>query len=439
MADPGPRPGKARAAAARAVTAVLVRGRSLDDALPPEMERLDPRDRPLAQEIAYGTLRWHPRLAAVLQGLLQKPLRRKDRDLEAVLLTGLYQLAYLDVPPHAAVSETVAAAGGRGRGWAKGLVNGVLRNFLREREERLQRADRDEAAALAHPAWLLGMLRKAWPEDWRAVAEANNARPPMTLRVNAARTARADYLEELAAAGLAARPGTHSAEAVVLERPVPVERLPGFEEGRVSVQDEAAQLAAGLLDPGPGERVLDACAAPGGKTAHLLERQPGLDLVALDLDADRLERVAANLARLGLAAERVTGDAGAPDGWWDGRPFDRILLDAPCTGTGVIRRHPDIKALRRPEDVEALVGRQAKLLAALWPLLRPGGMLVYSTCSVLPRENARQVAAFLHDRDDAVEVDPVGNWGHPQAAGRQILPGEDGMDGFYYACLRKQD
>ena len=429
---------RSRAAAARAVSAVLGRGRSLDDALPPQVERLDPRDRPLAQEIAYGTLRFYPRLAALLEGLLQRPLRRKDRDLEAVLLTGLYQLTYLDTPSHAAVSETVAAAGGKGRGWAKGLVNGVLRTFLREREERLAQADRDEAAALAHPAWLLGMLKKAWPDDWRAVVEANNRRPPMALRVHAGRTARADYLEELTAAGLAARPGAHSAEALILEQPVPVERLPGFEAGRVSVQDEAAQLAAGLLDPAAGERVLDACAAPGGKTAHLLERQPELDLVALDLDADRLERVAANLARLGLAAERVAGDAGAPDAWWDGRPFDRILLDAPCTGTGVIRRHPDIKVLRRPEDVDTLVQRQAGLLGALWPLLRPGGMLVYSTCSVLPRENARQVAAFLHDRDDAVEVVPTAAWGCSQAEGRQILPGEDGMDGFYYVCLRKQ-
>lgn len=427
-----------RAIAARTVAAVLA-GRSLSD---PEttrrLESLPDRDRPLAQELAYGTVRWQPKLQRMAEGLLDKPLKAKEREVEALILVGLYQLLYLDVPAHAAVAETVAAVRPLRKEWARGLVNALLRRFLREQEAIVESLAGDEVAASAHPRWLLGRLKADWPEAWPAIVAANNARPPMTLRVNRRQGSRDAYLEALAAAGIEGTPTRHAPDGIQLAQPVGVERLPGFWAGRVSVQDEAAQLAALLLEPQPGERLLDACAAPGGKTGHLLEAAPEAELLALDRDPGRLGRVDENLRRLGLSASLKAGDAGAPESWWDGKPFDRILLDAPCSGTGVIRRHPDIKLLRRTEDIEALSGEQHRLLEALWPLLGPGGMLVYSTCSVLRDENDRQLSRFLEAHADAVEVPIPPGWGQAVAVGRQILPGNQGMDGFYYARLRKR-
>ena len=384
-----------------------------------------------------GTLRWAPRLQALASLLLERPLRQRDLDIHTLLLSGLYQLLYLSIPAHAAVSLTVAAATTLGKEWAKGLLNGTLRRLQREQETLIERVDQSEEAALAHPAWLLQLLRQQWPEQWQAIATANNARPPMTLRVNRRHGDATGYLARLEQAGIAAATHPMVDSAIALEVPVGVEQLPGFGAGEVSVQDAAAQLAAGLLDLQPGQRVLDACAAPGGKTSHMLEYCPDLSMLALDSEPARLQRVAENLVRLGLSATLQAGDAGDPSQWWDGTPFDRILLDAPCSGSGVIRRHPDIKSLRRPADIATLAAGQRRLLHALWPLLKPGGMLVYATCSVLPAENALQVASFLQEQPDAREVVIATDWGHAVTAGRQILPGENGMDGFYYACLSK--
>jgi 16S rRNA (cytosine967-C5)-methyltransferase len=429
----------ARALAATVVSQVLDQGRSLSDILPAAIARLtDASERGLLQELGYGVLRWYPQLAAVARVLLHKPPKRKDRDLYALVLVGLYQLIHLRVAPHAAVSLSVAAADELGKSWAKGWVNAVLRAYQRD-PQLLQRVASELDAQLAHPAWLLAQLQRDWPEHWQAIAAAANARPPMTLRVNRARTDRAAYLAQLRTCGLLAREHEFAPDALVLEAPVDVLELPGFKEGLISIQDAAAQLAALLVDARAGDRVLDACAAPGGKTAHILECRPGLaELVAVEIDAGRMGRVRDNLQRLGLSAELVVADAAAPGSWWDGRSFDRVLLDAPCSATGVIRRHPDIKVLRRAEDVDGFATQQQRLLAALWPLLRPGGTLVYATCSVLRQENETQMQRFLATYADAREIPIEAPWGRPCAIGRQILPGESDMDGFYYACVCKR-
>lgn len=428
--------------------AVVQDGQSLSQCLPGLLAQAPAIDRALVQELAYGSLRWRFRLEAQLRQLLKQPLKRKDQDIAALLLVGLYQLAYTNIPAHAAVHTTVETVRATGKRWAVPLANAVLRNYQRQREQ-LDAAVRtrpDECHA--HPAWLVEALRQDWPQDWQAVLIANNARPPLALRVNLRRGSLADYCTQLQAAGLESVPLRHSDAGLCLRQAVGVERLPGFMEGAVSVQDAAAQLAAPLLDVRPGMRVLDACAAPGGKTAHILERTPELaELTAVELDNARARRIEENLQRLGLAARIVIGDAAQPDGWWDGRPFERILLDAPCSASGVIRRHPDIKSLRRPGDIDALVATQARLLDALWPLLAPGGMLLYATCSVLRRENEQQIAAFLQRQPQAQELRIDAEWGRAVAQGRQILPGEAvaahddsdmGMDGFYYAGLIKR-
>jgi len=429
----------ARAHAAQAVDAVRA-GRALDSALEHQFATLPPalaRERPLIQEMAYGTVRWLLQLEPLIRERLAKPLKAKDRDIESLLLVGLYQLLHMQVAAHAAVKETVEAAGVLKKEWAKGLVNALLRRVLREQEPIRARLAQDEQRA--HPDWLLARLRQSYPQDWRAIADANNARPPLTLRVHARRTTPAAYADRLRLAGIDARALPEVDSALIVGRPVPVELLPGFREGEVSVQDAAAQLAAPLLDAPPGGRVLDACAAPGGKAAHLLERDPRLELVALDIDAARLESVRENFARLGLHARLTCGDAARPEDWWDGRLFDRILLDAPCSATGVIRRHPDIRLHRRPEDVARLVATQARLLDHLWPLLAAGGKLLYVTCSILPEENRQQTEAFLARQPRAHAETLI----HPALAhharadgpGFQILPGAGDMDGFFYACL----
>lgn len=428
-----------RAVAAEILEAVCDGGHSLGAVLRRRCRQLSAADAALVQEMCFGTLRWQPRLQWLLQQLLRKPLKGRDRTVRWLLLLGLYQLLFMRVPPHAAVAETVAAAVALDRAWLKGLVNGVLRNFQRRREDLLRRCADDEVAAHAHPRWFIGLLREAWPGDWQAILAANNRRPPLALRVNRRCQDRAAYLARLAQAGLAARPLAHAPDGLVLEQALDVEKLPGFAEGHVSVQDGAAQLAAGLLDLRPGQRVLDACAAPGGKTCHMLEAQPALEeVVALDVDRARLARVDENLRRLNLRATLLRGDAAEPAAWWDGRPFDRILLDAPCTASGVVRRHPDIKCLRRSGDVASLARLQGRLLRALWPLLKGGGMLLYATCSVFPEENSQQLKDFLAAHEDAEPLPLPSSWGRAVAVGRQLLPGEDDMDGFYYAVIGKR-
>ena len=429
--------GNPRAVATALLVAVLDKRQSLATLLPSGLDSLPAERRPLAQELCYGTLRWLPRLEFLLGQLLGKPLKAKDRDIHALALLGLYQLGFMKIPPHAAVSETVAVTALLNKPWAKGLLNALLRRFQREQQVLEQGVASNAVAESAHPAWLLERLQRAWPQEWQAIVAANNQRPPMTLRVNRLHQTREQYLVSLHEAGLPAQPNPQLPDALTLTQAAQVEQLPGFAAGDVSVQDGAAQLAALLVDPQPGMRILDACAAPGGKTGHLLECCPDCELLALDADASRLERVQQNLARLGLSAELLAADASQPTTWWDGRPFDRILLDAPCSASGVIRRHPDSKWLRCEEDIAKLASLQAAILTALWPLLAPGGMLVYATCSVLPEENAHQLTAFLARQADARERKIQASWGRAVSVGRQILPNQDGMDGFYYACLVK--
>lgn len=430
-----------RAIAACIIDEVCSQGRSLSVAL--ETPEIESSDRPLVQELCYGTLRARPRLLLIVSKLLKTPLKPKDGDVQALLLLGLYQLLEMRVPDHAAVSETVAATVELKKPWARGLVNGVLRNFLRQSEQRLAEAMSQEEGRWMHPQWLIDAIRTAWPEQWQDILVANNQRPPMTLRVNQTQTSVKDYLAELEAVGITGQASAQVSSAVRLQQPVDVGCLPGFAQGRVSVQDEAAQLAAGLLRLKAGQRVLDVCAAPGGKCGHILETA-AVELVAVDVDSQRLQRVEENLARLGLSAHLIAGDAVRPETWWDGELFDRILLDAPCSATGVIRRHPDIKILRRPGDIKTLLKLQTKMLDSVWPLLKPGGILLYATCSVLAEENVHQLLAFTHRQTDAVYQELQVPWGFWQEVGRQIFPGAEGagngtggMDGFYYACLQK--
>ncbi len=434
MAKPKATP---RLSAVSVLTRVSSEGQSLSSLLPHAFHNLPPERRALAQELCYGTLRWWFRLDALLARLLDKPLRAKDADVHCLLLCGLYQLEYMDIPPHAAVSETVAVTAALNKKWARGLTNAVLRRYQREKDALGKKLSGDPEARYAHPRWLVDALKQAWPEQWPAILEANNQRPPMTLRCARNHQGRETYLEELQEAGIEASGNPYAPDALTLQRPQDVESLPGFAQGRVSVQDAAAQLAARLLGHQAGMRVLDACAAPGGKTGHILELCSDIELTALDIEEKRLERVAENMSRLQLQARLLRGDAAKPESWWDGSPFDRILLDAPCSATGVIRRHPDIKLLRRPEDIDNLVSLQSTILNAMWPLLKPGGMLVYATCSVLPQENSEQLQHFLDTTADAQEKVLPAEWGYATTVGRQILPGQDGMDGFYYACIEK--
>ena len=427
----------ARDTAVQVLQQVITRGRSLATVMPVLLSNLPVSERGLCQELSYGTLRWQPRLEQLLKRLLNKPLKAKDRDIQLLMLIGLYQLDQLEIPHHVAVSETVAVAKRLKKAWARGLVNAVLRRFLREKEQLVAALKENKKAIYAHPEWLLDAIIEDWPGQWQAIAEANNGRPPMTLRVNRQHGTREEYLDRLQDEGLTAHSVKYADEAITLEKPVAVERLPGFNAGLVSVQDAAAQLAAGLLDLHPGQKVLDACAAPGGKSSHILEHCPEVELTALDLEPERLERVRENLDRLKLKAALIAGDAANPTSWWDGEQYDRILLDAPCSATGVIRRHPDIKVLRRADDISQLITLQAEILASMWSLLKPGGLLLYATCSIFKGENEQQLAKFLVDREDSYELPLNVEWGQKRQVGRQILPGQDGMDGFYYACLRK--
>ncbi|MGH8584043.1 MAG: 16S rRNA (cytosine(967)-C(5))-methyltransferase RsmB [Gammaproteobacteria bacterium] len=428
-----------RLCAVRTLVEVLGAGRSLSQSLPPQLAGLTvARDRALAQALAYGVLRWWPQLVEVLNGLVRHRPKRQATEVTAILATGLFQLLHLRVPPHAAVATSVEIARRLGCGWASGLINAVLRTFLRDPEGCMARYG-GEAARHAHPAWMHLAILAAWPEDWEALLEANNRVAPMTLRVNLRRISRGDYVRRLHEHGLSAEPGAYAPASLVLERPVEAGTLPGFAHGLVSVQDQAAQLAAPLLDPRPRQRLLDACAAPGGKLTHVLELCPGLaEVIALDSDAGRLPRLDENLRRLQQAATVIRADAGDPTLWWDGRLFDRILLDAACSGTGVLRRHPDLKLLRRAADVPVLAAAQRRLLDALWPLLARTGKLLYATCSILPGENRSLIRDFLARHGDAEALPISADWGRDQGPGRQILTGESAMDGFFYALIRKR-
>ncbi|MEQ1439153.1 16S rRNA (cytosine(967)-C(5))-methyltransferase RsmB [Fontimonas sp. SYSU GA230001] len=423
-----------RALAARVISAVL-RGRSLDDALEPAAARLKlPADAAMLRLLAYGVLRELSMLQWLSGRLLDKPLAADD-EVAALILVGLFQLRTLRTPAHAAIHETVEGVELLKRPQAHGLVNAVLRRYAREAAALEQKPPADPAILHSHPTWLVEKLRQDWPQQWQAILQANNRQGPLTLRVNRRRLTRDDYLERLAEMHIGASAHPHAADAVTLAEARPVEKIPGFNSGRVSVQDASAQLAVELLDLSPNLRVLDACAAPGGKTAHMLERAD-VQVHALDSDAQRLIRIDENLRRLKLQAQMMAGDAGEPARWWDRVPYDRILLDAPCSGTGVIRRHPDIKWLRRDTDIAGLQQQQLRLLKALWPLLKPGGRLVYATCSVLRDEGDEIISRFRLLGEHLRVVPITAGWGERTEPGRRIAPGDAG-DGFYYSVLEK--
>ncbi len=427
-----------RALAARALAEIALRGVSLRDAMERHAPRLgDPRDRALLMALLSEGSRWWLRFDAAIDGLLEKPLRHKDPAIHALLVLGLVQLEILQLQDYAAVAATVEATRSLKRPQLAGLVNAVLRRWQRERETLNARLDAKPQTRHAHPAWLADALARDWPQQAEAVMLADNGEPPLMLRVNRQRSERQSMIERLQAAGHAASAHPWLADALVLPHSTDVTRLPGFEDGAFAVQDGAAQVAADLADLHDGLRVLDACAAPGGKACHLLERA-AIDLTALEIDASRAERIRQNLMRLRLDAKLVIGDAGAPAGWWKRQPFDRILIDAPCSATGVLRRRPDVRLHRRESDIAAMHAQQQRILSALWPLLAPGGRLVYITCSVLRAENEAIVKAMLAAHADAQAVEFSLPVGQAASVGWQILPGDGDLDGMYYAVLRKQ-
>lgn len=437
------RSAQVRAQAARIVAQVAANGRSLDGLLA-DARGGSPQERGLLRSLCYDSIRWYIRLDALLDRLLTRPGQVLEPDVRALAIVGLCQLLYSEVPPHAAVDETVNAARVLRQPRAAGLINAVLRRCQRDGAKLAAVVDRDPAVRAAHPQWLTAALNADWPQRAASMLDANNQRPPFWLRVNRRRSSGVEYRGRLQAAGLEVIDSRFDDHTLLLSRAVDVDELPGFAAGLVSVQDGAAQLAAHLLAPAPGDRVLDACAAPGGKTCHLLELQPRIaELVAVDVSKERLVRVNENLQRLGLSATVVEGDAAMPQQWWDGRAFDRILLDVPCSATGVIRRHPDIKLLRRPEDIPVLAQRQRELLHRVWGLLKPGGRLLYASCSVLRMETTAVVAEFLTAMQSARDVTPdrMKDLGMSRddasMPGHAIATGTAGMDGFYYACLEK--
>lgn len=423
--------------------AAVVDGRSLDAVLADSAEALPEQERSFAAELSYGLCRWYRQLHAIVAARLQKPLRDKDRDLHFLLMLGVWQLLHGRMPAHAAISSCVDLTRSLDKPWAGKLVNAILRRVQREQADQQSELQQllagDLSIRFAQPKWFVRGMGKAWPDRQVDILEALQQRAPMTLRLNLRRQSREDYLARLQAQDIAADALDAVPSAVVLRQPLPVARVPGFADGLVSVQDAGAQLAGALLDVQAGQRVLDACAAPGGKTGHLLEQADDLQVTAVDIDQRRLARVAENLQRLQLHAELVAADAAEPPPNWREQPFDRILVDAPCSATGVMRRHPDIRLLRRSEDIAALAQRQAAILDALWPCLRPGGKLLYVTCSLMPQENHLQIEAFLQRHSQARALPLPDNWGHACSVGRQTLPGEMTMDGFYYALLEKLD
>ncbi|MFM2486910.1 16S rRNA (cytosine(967)-C(5))-methyltransferase RsmB [Celerinatantimonas yamalensis] len=425
-----------RALSASIIFQVIEQSQSLNGLFDRELARCSLKDRGLTQELCYGVIRLLPRLDYWARQLMDKPLKGKYRTGHYLILAGLYQLFYMRIPAHAAVSETVQASRELKLGQFSKLINGVLRNAERRHDELMELINQQPSLQSCHPKWLSEQIEQAYPEKYHDILQANNQRAPMWLRVNQHAITTTEYLAKLVEADISAFPCPDTPDGLRLEHPVGVTKLPGFHQGWVSVQDGAAQMAARLLDPQPNDKILDACAAPGGKTCHLLERQPSIKLTAIDVDAQRLTRVQENLDRLNLQAILRVADASKPQLWSDG-PYDRILLDAPCSATGVIRRHPDIKWLRRQEDIAALVVLQQQILTALWGELKVGGTLLYATCSILPAENNQQIAGFLADHSDA-QLLPIHIDETPQSPGWQILPGELHKDGFYYARLQKR-
>jgi len=424
-----------RIAAIQALSEVLDENKNLGDSKALSSLR-DSRDNALARNLAYGVLRWKSALEWLAEELLSKPIKKREVDVQRLLLLGLQQLWHDQTASHAAVNETAECARLLGKPWAVGLINAVLRRFQREQELILKKLEQS-GKQYAHPDWLLKEIQKDWPEHWQGIIEANNRQAPLWLRINRRRADEEKLRADLKSAGFTCNDHAYARDAICVSPAAPVTKIPGFEEGWLSVQDPAAQLARDLLAPRSGDRILDACAAPGGKTAHLLESGEDIELTVLDRQSQRIEQIDQNLHRLGLKAETVVADATAIESWWKGEIFHKILLDAPCSATGVIRRHPEIKWLRNDAQVDSVRQIQAGLLSVLWTLLAPGGLLVYATCSILKRENSEQIHQFLKQHPDAAMEVPDVEWGTASPYGLQILPGEARMDGFFYAVLRK--
>ncbi|WP_350307279.1 16S rRNA (cytosine(967)-C(5))-methyltransferase RsmB [Photorhabdus viridis] len=422
-----------RSIAAKAINQVLDQGQSLSTILPELQRNITDKDKSLLQELSFGVLRVLPQLEWIISQLMEKPLKGKQRILHYLLMVGIYQLTYTRIPAHAALAETVNGAATLKYPQLKGLINGVLRQFQRQQLQLMELPQNSPSNHL-HPKWLLTKIQKAYPQEWQQLIENNNKKPPMWLRVNRIYHSRDEYLSLLHKAGIDAEPAIELPSAIRVIFPCPVTILPGFDKGWVTIQDVSAQGCAELLQPINGETILDLCAAPGGKTTHILEIAPKAQVLAIDIDEHRIKRVKENLQRLNCHATVKTGDGRHPEYWAKGQQFDRILLDAPCSATGVIRRHPDIKWLRREEDIAQLVQLQSEIIDAIWPYLKKGGTLVYATCSILPDENSQQISSFLKRHPDA----KLSGTDTDDSPGKQIIPEFNGGDGFFYARLIKQ-
>lgn len=436
------KPINVRAIAAKCCYKVIDQGRSLGDELPFQQEKVSTKDKGLLQEMCYGVLRYLPELEHDVRGLMQKPLTGKQRVFHFLLLVGIYQIKFMRVPDHASVSETVAATGALKNRHMKALINAILRSYVRNNKK----IDVITATTLPsasvqynHPSWFIKKVQHGYPEHWQKILNANQQKPPMWIRVNTQYNSIDHYQKLLETVEISVASVERLSNAIELTSPTDVSKLPGFEKGWVSIQDAAAQQSARLLNCQKDDVVLDCCAAPGGKTCHILEQAPDIaSMTAIDIEENRLARVKENLTRLGLKANVITGDAANAKTWWQGEYFDRILLDVPCSATGVIRRHPDIKWLRKSSDIDTLVILQKQILKETWSLLKPGGTLLYATCSILPQENSEQVKDFIENNDDAKLVPfDCPKALKKEAVGWQILPGEKNMDGFYYAKLLK--
>ncbi len=425
-----------RAIAATAFAPLLNAKGSLNSSLSYALTACDPKEHALLKQICFGTARHYPRLNTIAALLIKRPLKSEDNDITALLLIGLYQLLEMRVPDHAAISETVDAVHQLDKSHLAGLINGCLRRFCRDKDEIINECNQSEVFQYNHPDWFIQKLKHNWPEDWQAILEENNHQAPLTLRVNSSRVSRETYIAILAQEDIRATATKYSNHGVTLENATDVSALPGFTEGLVSVQDEAAQLSGQLLAPHEGERILDACAAPGGKLCHLLELAPEAQIEALEIDDRRAVRIKENLQRLDLNAKLTIADA-SQNQWWNGEQYDKILVDAPCSATGVIRRNPDIKVLRKGEEIHALSNIQASILNNLWSMLKSGGTLVYATCSIFSQENEKQIGRFIKANADAIHVPIDAEWGRECSYGRQLFPQNNANDGFYYAVIQK--
>jgi len=426
------KPKSVRAIACQVVHDVVIHQLSLNTLLPAASELVAEKDKALLQELVFGTCRWYFHLEKQHNKFLKKPLHKHDKIAETLIKIGAYQLQYTRIPSHAALNETVAAAEELGIQKLKGLINAVLRKVTS-----IEKTSPLDNAIASHPKWIREKLKYNWPEQFDSILQQNNQHPPMTLRVNQQRISREDYLKKLLSAEIDAKPSPFSPNGISLTKPCNVALLPNFSEGDLSVQDEAAQLSCTLLDLKPEQKVLDACAAPGGKTCAMLEAQESLDMLALDSDPKRAALITENLERLKLSAKVQTAQAEQIDTWWDKQQFDRILLDAPCSATGVIRRHPDIKLLRKEGDIKNLASLQLELLTSLWPTLKQGGKLLYATCSIFSQENSRIIERFLKSEPSAVLQPIKADWGIDTGFGQQLFPQQESHDGFFYACLSK--